>query len=132
MNKTLSSLKYEIDNHILSENHETTRCNTCNKEFKTPLFAVISSGYLMEEYYACPRCLSKVGNTETSKTLEAEEIEEEKPEDTLAQKIKIELEEKTESPAACSHHLGYLKQRPKNTPIPEECLTCTKMIECMT
>ena len=33
--------------------------------------------------------------------------------------------------AGCAHHLGYLKRRPKNTPIPEECLTCSKMIECM-
>lgn len=127
MEKTLST-KFESNNSVLSE---TIRCATCNKEFTTPLFAVISSGYLIEEYYACPRCLSKVTKIEASKTIEVEETEDEKQEETL-QKLEIEIEKKCEDTFGCSQHLGYLKQRPKNTPIPEECLTCTKMIECMT
>lgn len=127
MEKTLST-KFESNNSLLSE---TIRCATCNKEFTTPIFAVISSGYLIEEYYACPRCLSKVTKIEASKTIEAEETEE-KQEEAPAQKVEIAIEEKREDTFGCSHHLGYLKQRPKSTPIPEECLTCTKMIECMT
>jgi hypothetical protein len=31
----------------------------------------------------------------------------------------------------CSHHFGYLNQRSKGQKIPEECLTCQKVIECM-
>ncbi|MEM2969108.1 MAG: hypothetical protein QXJ76_07385 [Candidatus Bathyarchaeia archaeon] len=128
MEKTLST-KFESNNSLLSE---TIRCTTCNKEFATPIFAVISSGYLIEEYYACPRCLSKVTKIEAGKTIEVEETEEEKQEEAPAQKLEIAIEEKREETFGCSHHLGYLKQRPKNTPIPEECLTCAKMIECMT
>jgi len=30
----------------------------------------------------------------------------------------------------CPHYLGYLREIPKNTRIPNECLTCTKMMEC--
>ncbi|MGB9842184.1 MAG: hypothetical protein ACPLKZ_05595 [Candidatus Bathyarchaeales archaeon] len=123
MEKPLST-NLESNNSVLSE---TIRCATCDKEFTTPIFAVISSGYLIEEYYACPRCLSKVTKIEASKTIEVEETEE-----APAQKIEIAIEEKREDTFACSHHLGYLKQRPKSTPIPEECLTCAKMIECMT
>jgi len=31
----------------------------------------------------------------------------------------------------CPHHFGYLVEHPKNTPIPDECLTCIKMLECL-
>jgi len=31
----------------------------------------------------------------------------------------------------CPHHFGYLREHPKNTPIPNECLTCTKIMECL-
>jgi hypothetical protein len=36
------------------------------------------------------------------------------------------------SPAnpACTHYLGYLHQRQKQQEIPEECLTCEKVIQC--
>jgi len=31
----------------------------------------------------------------------------------------------------CPHHFGYLGKHPKNTPIPNECLTCIKIMECL-
>jgi hypothetical protein len=31
----------------------------------------------------------------------------------------------------CPHHFGYLKEHPKHTPIPNECLTCTRIMECL-
>jgi len=31
----------------------------------------------------------------------------------------------------CSHYFGYLGGHPKNTPIPNECLTCIKIMECL-
>jgi len=31
----------------------------------------------------------------------------------------------------CPHHFGYLSEYPKNTPIPNECLTCTEIMECL-
>jgi len=34
-------------------------------------------------------------------------------------------------PQNCRHYLGYLKERTKNTPIPDECLTCPEAIKCM-
>jgi hypothetical protein len=35
------------------------------------------------------------------------------------------------SPQRCDHFLGYLRQRPKNTPIPNECLTCPDTLKCL-
>jgi len=126
MEKNLNPLKFEIDSHLPSETHESAKCTTCGEEFEAPLFAVVSSGYLLEEYYACPRCLSKVGGVERNKTVEVDEAEE-KDETSLER----EVEDKMEETVTCEHHLGYLKRRPKNTPIPEECLICAKMIDCM-
>jgi len=34
-------------------------------------------------------------------------------------------------PQNCAHYLGYLKERGKNTPIPNQCLTCPETIKCM-
>ena len=34
-------------------------------------------------------------------------------------------------PPGCPHFFGYLKKIPKNTPMPDECLTCLKMVECI-
>ncbi len=33
--------------------------------------------------------------------------------------------------ASCAHFLGYLKTRPKDSPIPDECLTCAALMNCM-
>jgi len=33
--------------------------------------------------------------------------------------------------ASCAHFLGYLKTRPKDSPIPDECLTCAALMKCM-
>jgi hypothetical protein len=30
----------------------------------------------------------------------------------------------------CAHHFGYLRTLPRNTPIPDECFGCTKIMEC--
>jgi len=35
------------------------------------------------------------------------------------------------SPPNCLHNLGYLGSRPKNTPIPDECLGCLKVMQCL-
>jgi hypothetical protein len=39
-------------------------------------------------------------------------------------------EKKPAEEARCKHELGYLKTLPRNTPIPKECLSCRKIIEC--
>ena len=120
MERSISSLRFESENNALLETHVSSRCDTCGEEFETPLFAVVSSGYLKEEYYACPRCLSRVRGVDRQKNVEADD-----------QSGEVEVEDKMEEAVVCAHHLGYLKRRPKNTPIPEECLTCTKMIDCI-
>jgi len=59
-----------------------------------------------------PRTVSKA----PAKTVEAE---------------KTEISEDTKPPG-CSHYVGYLmKEHPKKTPIPNECITCIKINQCL-
>jgi len=63
----------------------------------------------------------------TEETGETESLE--RPEPALPP-IKTEISKETPN-SGCPHHFGYLREHPKNTPIPNECLTCTKIMECL-
>lgn len=125
MERSLSSLKFEVGNSVVSVAHTESVCNACGEMFNVPLLAIVSSGKLVEEYYACPKCLSKVLSVERREQVEVDDIG---GEDSSRD---MEAEDIVAEEAGCAHHLGYLKNRPKKASIPEECLTCNKMIECM-
>ena len=110
-----------------------SRCGACGETFETPLLAVVLSESVAEEYYACPKCLSKVASLlREPEVEEAYEVKDEVEDEVAApEAAEVAFESNMEALASCAHHLGYLKNRPKNTPIPEECLTCSKMIDCM-
>jgi len=38
----------------------------------------------------------------------------------------------SESLKKCSHFFGYVRTLPKNTPIPDECLWCPSIVDCLT
>jgi len=44
------------------------------------------------------------------------------------QSAKMEL---TPTRKDCIHHYGYLHSLPKNTPIPDECFGCPKIVDCL-
>jgi len=124
MEKNVGSLKLDNENYYSRENIAFFKCSECGEEFRKPILATVSSNANVDKYLACPRCLTKVSSVKTQKDEEAKEIR-------LSTKEAKKAVAKLEEGAACNHFLGYLKQRPKNTPIPEECLTCNKMIECL-
>jgi DNA-directed RNA polymerase subunit RPC12/RpoP len=127
LERTHTTLTIDEENPILINAQENSVCDVCGEEFDQPLFAEITSGDHTEEYYACPRCLTKVREVESQQKAKVEEQEEEE------QSAEIQHEDesgKTEETPACPYHLGFLKKRQKNSPIPETCFTCNKMIEC--
>ena len=111
------------------DSKEHNKCSACGEEYDHPLLAENLSSQPPKEYYACSRCLSKVAETE-KKTVE---IEEEGPIEEEEKPAKFSLGEipKIEIKASCHHELGYLKKRERGSPIPDECLICAKMIDCM-
>ena len=110
---------------MVSTTHTGSVCNACGGMFDAPLLAMVFSNSPAEEYYACPKCLSKVHSVERQEQADVDDVV--KEDNPLGMKVEDTMAEET----SCAHHLGYLKSRPKNTSIPEECLTCSKMIECI-
>jgi DNA-directed RNA polymerase subunit RPC12/RpoP len=129
MNRNVAALRLQ-DNPVSG-----STCNACGEPFENPLLAMVFNDSVVEEYYACPNCLSKVASIrqkpEVEEVDEAEDVED--VADEVAEPVAdvAEVESGAEDFSGCLHDMGYLKRRPKNTPIPEECLTCSKMIDCM-
>ncbi|MBE0511714.1 hypothetical protein IBX38_01545, partial [Candidatus Bathyarchaeota archaeon] len=71
-----------------------------------------------EQYYACPHCFIRLDVISTQPQKQKEEPPVKPP----------EKEEK--GPSRCAGYLGYLARLPKNDPIPRECLTCPKVLDC--
>lgn len=103
---------------------EESKCGECGKEFERPLAATNTSGGTIKTYHACPHCLSEIAEKPRF-----EETKSEGPALRFGEPKKPSV--KLEEGSNCLHSLGFLKSRPKNTAIPEECLTCERMIECM-
>lgn len=104
------------------EKHIT--CDECGRTFQKPILATVSTRGQTQTYYACPRCMTKVQSSRTS----AKE-KEEKGTVSTAEPTKLTAE--PEDTERCGHFFGYLNKHQKNTPFPDECLTCAKMVECM-
>jgi hypothetical protein len=45
--------------------------------------------------------------------------------------IEVEEKEPAEKSAGCNYHLGYLSERSSKEQIPDECMTCKDIVECM-
>jgi len=74
----------------------------CGKTFQKVLILADPAEKPQATYYACPHCF-----------------------------IKVEIAVKEEDPhLECPYYFGFLKTLPKKTALPDDCLTCPKMIEC--
>jgi DNA-directed RNA polymerase subunit RPC12/RpoP len=124
MPKSLTLAKTSGEAYVFSENQNDLTCGECGENFVKPILATVSSNDKLQIYYACPRCLTKVGDVESQSDKESGTV-------TVLKEEGKDVSKKRESEAECEHFLGYLKQRPKNSPIPDECLVCEKMIECL-
>ena len=100
----------------------------CGKSFSKPLeLSVAQAGGSLETYYACPHCLSRVNDSDNPKKHLSK---------ASIGTLKKALEETANSlemnkPVGCAHHFGYLKARPKDSPVPDDCLLCARILECM-
>lgn len=81
----------------------------------------------VETYYACPYCFSKL---DIEKVFDDTKNFGVKRDRTAKKGADAKLDKYLNVPA-CTHHLGYLKNRPSNATIPDECLTCPKVLKCM-
>ncbi len=85
----------------------------CGKIFSEPIELTVRAEGSHETYYACPHCFSRVSKAPHGALRDASEGNEKN------------------DVAGCGHFPGYLKTRPKDSPIPDECLTCSRILKCM-
>jgi len=87
-----------------------------------------------EVYDACPFCLTEITLEKSSTTFE--EKKNLKRRKTGSEQASVDFKEKTlaeSSPKVrgCVHHFGYLSKRSKKEKIPEECMICENIVQCM-
>ena len=95
---------------------------SCGKVFAKPINTMNlrdSAG----PYQACPFCLTKI------KISQPEII---KPETSEENRFSKDKKDKSkEKPQACNYHLGYLSERQDKQKIPDDCMVCQRLLDCM-
>lgn len=131
----------------------------CHREIEDPILLNNLSKTPAEQYYACPHCLIKLDmeaeneedvieesapsppmHPSLKKVLDVVSVKPQKEREGVdggeEAPVKPSKEEEKgpegeESPKGCPNHFGYLAHRPKDASIPQKCLTCHKIVECM-
>jgi len=125
----------------------------CHREIEEPILLNNLSTTPAEQYYACPHCFIKLDeNAENDEDIAQESTVDsslhpslEKVLDVISAQPQKEKEgkkkkeeplveppeKKEKGPSECSHNFGYLASRARDAPIPQECLTCPKIVDCM-
>ncbi len=106
---------------------------SCKKTFTTPLKTFNLQQTPPEPYFSCPHCLTKVEPIDETPKIE-EKIEEIPLEKEQPRTSQAELKEKPknyEEAAACHYHPGYLSERTGKEGIPDDCLVCKDILNCM-
>lgn len=109
---------------------------SCGRVFANPIKAEnlsLKSGV----YDACPYCLTEITFEKNISATKEREEETHIPSDEKKNERKSRLipeKEPVEAPSkptTCTHHFGYLSQRSTKEQIPEECMMCEKIVQCM-
>jgi hypothetical protein len=118
----------------VAENHRF-RCSnpSCQKIFDEPVKAKNLGPENTEAYDACPYCLTAITAENPSADEKSGELETVTVE---TESVGIRPREEAfplSSPKgqACTHHLGYLSERSAREKIPEECIVCENVLQCM-
>jgi len=102
----------------------------CGRIFSKPLKAVNLSSKKAEPYLAYPHCLAEITTKEPISIIESKPNQEtNKSEEEIVKAIE-EKAESTPKPS-CTHHFGYLSERSNKEQIPEECMVCENILDCM-
>ena len=109
---------------------------SCGKTFTNPLKARNMGVKNAKTYEACPYCLAEITVGKEDDLIEESESA---VHDTKANaRFDAVTKEGRATPSAspskvegCTRHLGYLSQRSSKEKIPEECIMCNKIVQCM-
>jgi DNA-directed RNA polymerase subunit RPC12/RpoP len=88
----------------------------CGKKFDKPTVLTDASTVPRSSFYACPHCMSRLDIK-----MEGMKIKEIKP---------VDYPKVFDSPAKCAHFFGFLHAFPSDVSLPDDCLTCPKVLQC--
>jgi hypothetical protein len=98
----------------------------CKRTFAAPLKTLNLQENPSEPYFACPICLTKIDELTPKK---------QEPVAPHVEPQRITVNQSTgkggEKPGSCSYHLGYLAERAQKEQIPDDCLVCPRIVDCM-
>lgn len=113
----------------------------CEREIEDSILLTNLSVRPPEQYDACPYCFTKLmpeTTVEPEKVTLSEEVLETSKESSSQVLKKVEKMilgsneiKEEEKETGCPQEFGYLANRPKDAPIPQECLLCPKIVDCM-
>jgi hypothetical protein len=98
---------------------------SCKKTFTAPLKTLNLQQTAPEPYFTCPHCLTKIETIDGS--LKADE----KAQLKVNQVESKEKLDNNDNAAACNYHPGYLSERTQKEQIPDDCLVCKDIVDCM-
>jgi hypothetical protein len=116
---------------------QTFTCSnpSCGKVFANPIKAKNLALKETEPYDACPYCLTEtVIEEKTSADIKSEQktkIREIEIKGSSALPIEEKSVQTNPKMQKCTHHLGYLSKRSSKDKIPDECMVCENLVQCM-
>lgn len=90
----------------------------CRRSFSKPTILTDDSKLPRETYYACPHCNSRL------------EIFVDDSKKTKLVSVERSTDVGEIAPPHCHHYFGFLQGIGEKTPLPDECLTCPKIMQC--
>jgi hypothetical protein len=98
---------------------------SCRKVFPKPLKATNLQKESAEPYDACPFCLTEI-TAENAVNFSDNSTAKDIPQGKTLNQDKAAV-----NSAACKNHFGFLSERPSKAAIPDECMTCREIVQCM-
>ena len=95
---------------------------SCGRVFATPL-KTLNLQDSREPYLACPFCLTRISEPQLE-SAKSEIQDESRP-------AKDKKDKGKEKPQACPFHMGYLSERKDKQQIPDDCIVCQVLLDCM-
>jgi hypothetical protein len=108
----------------------TCQNEKCKSVFASPI--LVENMALHARYYACPSCFTALkkalGKRRKKKVEPAADVMREV---VNVQSIDQSVFRQNNEVGNCPHHFSYLGERAKGERIPDECMLCTKVMDCM-
>ena len=107
--------------------------SSCGLVFSKPLKVKRVGSEDSRSYDACPRCLTAITLEEnapfvaTKSGVTVNDNEGREPVVSSSEETRA----KSSATVQCAYHLGYLSERSKNEKIPEDCIVCQNIVQCM-